>query len=458
MPRLRLMSSALVGGLFLGVAPVLAQEAPRANIDAQIDQAFGAVLGNPANLQIGRTYAGLLVEGGNFEGAIAALERLLLDPAADPSIRVELGILYYRVGSYGMAESYLTTALADPRVSGQVRDDAEKLLRDVKRRNAPGGKLSGAVSIGLRGQTNPTAASSAGSLSYGGTRVAIPEQSRRNGDFDVFLNAGANHEWDLETQNSATVVTTGALFANHYGNAEGYDSDSVKNDPQDLVALNATTGIRFKPSPADVPDLTLRPYIGASELLLSGNQYMASAGGGLDIAYAFNGGATLVGATYDIRRTFFEERADISESGGQSGYEQYLQLNAVQEVAPLNIVSLNLTLRDHNADRPYFDYQGVEARVSYGLSYRNPLGWDEGFWTSSVYGGPVWRAYQGPDPVVDPARTRKDVEWRVGASQAVPITQAVSFLLGVEYTTTDSNLPNYSYNNFMASSSFVFNF
>ncbi|CCG41161.1 tetratricopeptide repeat protein [Magnetospirillum molischianum] len=457
-PRIPLLCSALLTGLCLGSAPVQAQEAARPNISAQIDQAFGDVLGNPANLQVGRRYASLQVEGGNFEGAIATLERLLLDPAADPSIRVELGMLYYRVASYAMAESYLTSALADPRVSGPLRRDAETLLNNVKRRNAPGGMLNGAVSIGLRGQSNPTAASSAGNLSYGGIRVPIPEQSRRKSDVDVFMSAAAAHEWDLETQNSAAIVSNGAVFANRYGNAEGYNADKVKTDPQDLVVLTATSGVRFKPSPLDLPDLTIRPYLGVSELLLSGNQYMAAAGGGLDLAYTLNGGATLLGMTYDIRRTVYADRADISESGAQSGYEQSVQLKAVQEVAPLNIVSANFTLRDHQADRSYFEYRSVEARVGYGLSYGNPVRWDERLWTSSVYGGPVLRYYQGADPVVDPATTRKDVEWRVGASQVVPMTDALSLLLGVDYTVSDSNLPNYCYDNIMVSSSLVLNF
>lgn len=456
MLRLRLMATVFLGGVSLLGGNAFAQPTP--NITAQVNDAFREVLRDPGNLQIGQAYARLLVESGNFEGGIAALERLLLDPAADATVRVELGVLYYRVGSFGMAESYLREAVADPRLTGQVRTDAEKLLRDVERRNAPSGQLAGSVSVGLRGQSNPTAATQTGRLMSNGVRIPVPALQQRESDFDVFVNANVSHEWDLGTQNSATLVSTGNLFANHYQHAADYNAETPKTNPQDLVALSATSGIRFKPAPVDAPDLTVRPYIGGSELLLNGQQYMAAAGGGVDVDYRFNGGATLLGATYDIRRTFFEERGDIFESGAQSGFEHYLQLRGTQEVAPLQVVTADLTLRDHNAGRGYFAYQSVEARLSYAARYTNPFGWDERLWGNSLYAGPTLRYYDGADPSVDRTVTREDVEWRIGAAQVVPFGESLSLMLAVEYTTSDSNLPNYTYENVMGLTSIVWNF
>lgn len=458
MLRMRMVATVLVTGVSLLGGHASAQQAPTPNIAAQVNDAFREVLRDPGNLQIGHAYARLLIQSGNFEGGIAALERLLLDPAADPTIRVELGVLYYRVGSYGMAEGYLRAAVADPRLTGQVRDDAERLLRDVERRNAPGGQISGALAVGLRGQTNPTAAAESGRLLSGGVSIPLPALQRRESDFDGLLNGSLSHEWDLDTQNSATLVSTGALFANHYQHAADYNAETPKYDPQDLVALSVTSGVRFKPAPVDAPDLTVRPYFGGAEILLNGQQYMAAAGGGVDVEYRLGGGATLLGATYDIRRTFFEERGDIFDSGAQSGFEQYLQMRGSQEVAPLQVVTADLTLRDHHAGRGYFAYQSVEGRLSYAARYTNPLGWDSRLWGNSLYAGPTLRTYDGADPLVDPAVTREDVEWRVGATQIMPVAETLSLMLAVEYTTSDSNLPNYTYENIMGMTSIVWNF
>ncbi|HEY4136567.1 MAG TPA: porin family protein [Alphaproteobacteria bacterium] len=415
------------------------------------------MLRNPGNLQAGRNYARSLIAAGNYEGGIAALEGMLADPAADPSLRVELAVLYYRLGSYAAAESYLRTALADQRLPANVRTDAQNLLADVERRNAPGGHLTGNLSIGGRFQSNPTAAADSNILANGAS-VPLPDASRRNSAFDAFLTGNAVHEWDLNTQNSATLVTTGNLFANHYEGAADYNSTSPKTDPQDLAALNVTSGIRFKPDPVGLSGLTTRPYLAASELLLDGNQYMGALGGGVDADYLFNDGGTLVGATYDIRRTMYAERADITDSNEQSGYDQFLQLRAMQEVGVRKTVTANVTLRDHSTDREAFDYQSVDVRLIFGTYYTDPFGWDQRSWATSLYAGPTFRRYGGADPSVTAATTREDTEWRIGVSQFFPVAEDLGLQLVAEYTSADSNLPNYTYDNASVLASVVWNF
>lgn len=458
MARNRHLATAVLAGAFLFGTQAEAQQAPTPNTSAQINEAFSEVLRNPADLTVGQKYARLLVEAGNFEGGIAALERLLLDPAADPSVRVELAILYYRVGSYAAAESYARTALADPRLSGAVRKDTEALLKDLEGRNARGGRFSGNLSAGLRFQTNPTAAPESGTQSQMGMRVPVPGASRRQSDADAFVSANVRHELDFQTQNSATLVSTGNLFANRYRRAAHYDTDTAKTDPQDVAVLNATSGIQFQPDPVGAPNLTLRPFVAAGDVLLDGRQYMGSLGGGLDGDLRLNGGATLLGMTYDVRSTQYAQRADISESRAQSGYEQSLELRMTQEVAALQSVSASVTLRDHNAGRDYFAYEGIDGRLSYLLRYTDPVLGGGGLWGTSFYAAPALRRYDGPDAAVDAAKTREDVEWRFGATQVFPVNDWGSLMLAVEYVTVDSNLPNYSYNNLTGMSSFIWSF
>jgi Flp pilus assembly protein TadD len=48
---------------------------------------------------------------GDIEGAISALERLLLIDANQPEVKLELGVLYYRLGSKEAALTSLEGAL-----------------------------------------------------------------------------------------------------------------------------------------------------------------------------------------------------------------------------------------------------------------------------------------------------------------------------------------------------------
>ena len=70
-------------------------------------------------------------------------------------------MLYYRLGSYEMAESLLRQALDDTRLEGsRERTLAQTLLRDVSARNQPS-QLRGMLMIGVRRQSNPSARSDA---------------------------------------------------------------------------------------------------------------------------------------------------------------------------------------------------------------------------------------------------------------------------------------------------------
>lgn len=94
----------------------------------QYDAAFQEMLRQPANLEVLFKFATLAQQTGDNEGAISALERmLLLDPNL-PRVQLELGILYYRLRSYDMARTYLDLALKSPDLPADVRKQAEQVM------------------------------------------------------------------------------------------------------------------------------------------------------------------------------------------------------------------------------------------------------------------------------------------------------------------------------------------
>jgi hypothetical protein len=85
--------------------------------------------------------------------------------------------------------------------------------------------------------------------------------------------------------------------------------------------------------------------------------------------------------------------------------------------------------------------------MAFSTGYSNPFAWDERLWTTTFYAGPTYRGYGGADASVDPDKTRHDLEWRLGVTQVIPVTDSLGVTIGVEYTNVNSNLSNYSYNN-----------
>ncbi|MEO7546956.1 MAG: hypothetical protein ABIT82_00915 [Ramlibacter sp.] len=421
-------------------------------MDRQTEEAFRQVFDQPEDLGLWSRYAQLLVKAGNYEGGIAAMERLLLDPASPPGLRLEIAALYFRLGSYAVAESMVRTALADGRLQGEQRALAVALLADVKKRNQRS-QLSGSFFFGLRHQTNPTYRTdrtqvfSAGVL---GPRAANQGPDAGN---DVNLGFRIQHLYDLDLQNSATIATTFGAALVDYRSSSGSRLEAGLNRPQDLQALDFTTGLQFKPLPEAVSGLTLRPHILLSNLVTQRHQFLRGKGVGLDLNWRPNE-RTLLEMTLDGQDRDFANRVDITDANLLEGRLYGLRARLSREVVPGHVVTGEIAVRKNRTERAYYDYDSQELRVTYAFSYPSPIA-KGGWWTTAVWLGGLRRSYDGPDALVSAVETRKDREFRFGVSHTVPITPAWSVLFMADHSRNSANLPNYRYRNTSVSGAVV---
>jgi tetratricopeptide (TPR) repeat protein len=108
------------------------------------NRAFQTMLADPGNLDKAFAFADVAIQTGDFEGAIAALERMLLVDPNLPWVKLELGVLYIRLGSFEVARTYLQNALTMPNVSSALRDRIRALLAQIEQQEAsnhPGGSM-----------------------------------------------------------------------------------------------------------------------------------------------------------------------------------------------------------------------------------------------------------------------------------------------------------------------------
>ncbi len=410
-------------------------------LDRQVDEAFQQVLRAPANMEAGLNYARLLVQDGNYEGGIAAMERLLLDPAAHPAVRLELAVLYYRLGSYAMAESLLVHALENPELTGAYRTQAEALLRDTRERNQIS-QLDGSVMIGLRVQSNPAARTDRDTVLAGGLPVAVPGPLKPHSDTDVQATLRLDHRYDLGTQNEAAIVSSLVAQAVKYSSSSGSQLSVGQTDPYNYVLAEATSGIRFKPSAVGAPGLTLRPHLILGGIQSQGHKLLDIFGAGLDVAYVIDE-RTRIDAGYEYRQFDYATRIDVPNANQLGGPDNLFRVRLSRELSPGSVLSGELRSRFRRTDRDFYDYDAHEGRVTYALSYANPFVEGAGFWTTSVWGGVLQRHYDAADPSVDPSKRRRDTEWRLGVGNTFALTTAWSVLVQLERIETDANLPNY---------------
>jgi uncharacterized protein HemY len=96
---------------------------------AAYDAALRQTLQTPSDPKALARFATIAVEIGDLEGAISALERLLLINGDLPDVRLELGVLYFRLGSFETARTYLRSAIASPNATTEIRDRANRYLK-----------------------------------------------------------------------------------------------------------------------------------------------------------------------------------------------------------------------------------------------------------------------------------------------------------------------------------------
>jgi len=96
------------------------------------DAAFQETLRKPADPVTLVAFAEIAIKVGDLESAISALDRLLLIDGGQPEVKLELGVLYFRLGSFEAAKGYLEEVRASKRATPALKERATAFLKEVK--------------------------------------------------------------------------------------------------------------------------------------------------------------------------------------------------------------------------------------------------------------------------------------------------------------------------------------
>jgi thioredoxin-like negative regulator of GroEL len=121
--------AASVAAALLGARLCAAQSDPKL---AEYDAAFSEMISKPGDPASAVKYAQLAVEVGDMEGAVSALEGLLMQEADQPEVELELGVLYYRLGSTDAARAHLEAAGKSRQASAATKTRATEYLKALR--------------------------------------------------------------------------------------------------------------------------------------------------------------------------------------------------------------------------------------------------------------------------------------------------------------------------------------
>ncbi len=402
------------------------------------DVLFQQVLNDPSNLDISFRYAELATQQGDYEAAIGALERMLFYNADLPRVKLELGVLYFRLGSYEMAKSYFEAAIAGPNVPPEVRSKVEAFLAEIARRTSPF-QYSAFVWGGGRYQTNANAGPNSMLVRALGFDATLASQFAKQPDWNSFIFGAAGVSYDLGNQRGDT-LEAGVV---------GYYAKQFLVDQFDLGMTELQVGPRLALFPEMIQGASLKLYGIANTVGLGGSNYFNTLGAGA--SSRFNLGVFAVAEpSFEYRQRQFFDSGNFPTASMQTGHLMTGAFSAEGVVPGWMKWAARAAYDRNETDFDQYTYDRWSIDVGVPFEFVTDW-WGTRQWIVTPNAGFSYVRYAGPDPLVDPTVTRRDHEWRVGTIVDVQLKDNIGLRTQMQYSKNNSNLPNYTMSDFAVS-------
>ncbi len=422
--------------LAIALSVALAAPAVEAATEADLQSAFEAMFADPGNVDLTLSYARVAIEAADYEAAIGALEGVLMMSPDLAAVRVDLGILYYRLESFAAARYHLNRALADGGLTRAQNVRAQNFL--VRVDDSTGRHfISGRITAGLRYRTNANSGTDSSRVLARGFDVILDDEFQEDGDGDGFISANVRHVYDLKRQNDLALESTAFL----YGNRQ-FDLDQVNN-----VTLEGTTGARFKPRPVAWKGFDVRPHFVVNGVFRDDDLLSNVYGAGIDVNY-FDDRRLRISSLFQHRQRRYNNTAARPRIEQQrDGHEHIFRLNGRYLLRDNFSVLGGFDVIDRAAKADFNDTLELGLRVRGDLTYASPLAVLPGRWRFFAGGAYRDTDYDAANPAIDPLRVRDDREWRFNVGNAIPLSGRLQALIEVSGQFVDSNLPNFERDN-----------
>lgn len=399
------------------------------------EDTFRALLRAPQDIDVLLRFVSIAVRIGEFETAIGQLERLLLISPELSIARAQLGILYFRLGSFDVASAYLREALADDSLDADVRAAAETAL-GAAQESIVQFDWSATVTVGARYQTNAIAASSENRIVSFGQEFASTNATDPDADLNGFLSARATANYDFLTQrelSSDTVVTFFTTRQNSFSNL-------------DITVTEINQGLDMVPFPLALPQLSVRPHMIGTVLLVDNHLHSWAWGTGIDVDLELYSD-TLIQFTYQYRSYTHDDIRNAPDNKERTGDENLFRANLIRQITPRSLAVAGVSHTQRSARVPWNVYNETGLSGQYIQVFDAPFSVTDDPWRATVFGTLSQTLYDREDLDVQPNEVRQDWSFTLGARQSVPVLPDINVTAEYSFQKNNSNIPNYVRNN-----------
>jgi len=423
-----------IGLLISGLASGIPFQAAMAKSASGL--AYQDLLADPGDLGKTFAYAEKLVEERNFESAAAVLERLAIRYPRQPEIRLELGVMYYRLNSPQMAKDQFERVLAMAGADEEVKRKAQEfLLHDAPLTQKS--RFTGNITFGMQYQSNATAGASKASFASNGLNVTAV---KKDDDVNGVVGFAVNHVYEFDSQWGAALESSLAGRGGFY----------VENDQLNEVDLRGRTGLGFTIPGFATGQMRLQPHITLD--LATRDQQLLELGGGPGIEASYKpADQWRLSLGYDAMFRDYKHVGAIGDTERLSGTDQTVNLNSTWEIVPRTYLINDIGGHFFNARKNYLDYNSVGGGIALLQGYHSPLSFLTYDWWVRIGGSYEHRWFDGVNPGNASSNARRDNVWHAQFSNVIPITDSWRITQQFDYEKVDSNLRTADYDNYTAS-------
>ncbi|MAB00178.1 MAG: hypothetical protein CMN87_03765 [Stappia sp.] len=413
---------------------VSAMSAPE--LRARQSELLGVMLRDPSNLDVAFEYATVSAAIGDYEAAIGTFERMLIYAPGLPRIQLELGVLYFRLGSYEAARSYFEAALAAPDVPAEVETRVRTFLVAIDEAEDPH-KITATFMTGLRWQSNANAGPGAREVTLNGLTFLLDDTAIGKPDWNAFLAGNVHWAYDLGNQGDLLEADL-LLYAGRYFNETRLNTSIAE----------LTFGPSFNLARFDIDNARLGIYGIASGIRLSEANYSGALGFGSRFAVQPDPLSSVSGKL-EYRRRWYRDTGQYPTVTNRDGYQISGQTTYTRRFDE-RWSARGFVLGDYEDTAARFE-QSWELGGGIGVTYRffSPIAKlrDKGPWALDLESGYLRREFASPDPAVSATMAQRDNEFWVRGGLTVPVREDVALGLTTEFRRLQSNYATRDYAN-----------
>ncbi|HHI82786.1 MAG TPA: hypothetical protein ENJ99_06500 [Rhizobiales bacterium] len=420
----------LLLGSFLWLAVLVSTAGAAALSQTEIEQRrqrlFAIMLEQPSNLDVAFEYAALSARAGDLEGAVSTLERMLIFAPGLARIQLELGVLYFRLGSYQTARDYLNAAISGPNTPEEVRKKVKVYLAAIEKQLKPL-IWTASTYVGLRWQSNANQAPETRTVLLNGLPFTLGRNASRKSDFNVFEASQAHIEYDLQSQGDRIEI-----------DYVDYSSWYFDETWLDTVIAEITIGPSFNLDRFGMENSFASVYAIVNGSLLGRKKYYGTLGAGARFVTRPSNRSEII-SKVEYRRRWYDNNSDRPRATGRNGAE-YRGLVEARYLFSPQLTGAFAGRVTREAVRVNFldnwEYGG-QASLTYTLT--PPPGTPRFPWKVSLTGGYLHRTYDSPDPAINALAKQRDDEFWIGGSLYVPLAKWLTLAPMVEFRRVSSN-------------------